>query len=64
MNQGNSGGPLLDRNVRVIGVNTMVYSPDIGAPHAFSIRADLLLEPDQWVCCPDGRVLLSKVARN
>lgn len=64
LNQGNSGGPLLDRNGRVIGINTMVYSPEIGAPHAFSIRADLLLEPDQWVCCPDSRVLLSKVERD
>jgi S1-C subfamily serine protease len=62
MNQGNSGGPLLDRNGHVIGVNTKVDSPAIGAPHAFSIRADFLLQPDQWVCCPDGRGLLSKVA--
>lgn len=64
MNQGSSGGPLLDRHGCVIGVNTMVYCPDIGAPHAFSIRADFLLEPEQWVCCPDGWVLLSKVERN
>jgi S1-C subfamily serine protease len=62
MNQGNSGGPLLDRNGCVVGINTKVNSPAIGAPHAFSIRADFLLQPDQWVCCPGGRELLSKVA--
>jgi len=61
INQGNSGGPLLDKNSRVIGVNTLVLSPKVGAPHAFAIRADLLLELDDWICSPAAQRLLEKV---
>jgi len=62
ISQGNSGGPLLDHDGRVIGVNTSLSSPKVGSPKAFSIRADLLLQPDQWQCCPDSRRLLGRIA--
>jgi hypothetical protein len=54
----------LDSNGRVIGVNTALFSPEVGSPKAFSIRADLLLQPHQWECSPDGRRLLGHVTAN
>ncbi|MEM1266258.1 MAG: Do family serine endopeptidase [Pseudomonadota bacterium] len=41
INRGNSGGPLLDLNGRVIGVNTMIYSPSGGSVGlGFAIPSD------------------------
>ena len=41
INPGNSGGPLLDSSTRLIGVNTMIYSPSgASAGIGFSIPVD------------------------
>ena len=41
INPGNSGGPLIDSNGRLIGVNTMIYSPSgASAGIGFSIPVD------------------------
>lgn len=43
INPGNSGGPLLDSSRRLIGVNTMIYSPSGGsAGIGFSIPVDVV----------------------
>lgn len=43
INPGNSGGPLLDSSSRLIGVNTMIYSPSGGsAGIGFSIPVDVV----------------------
>ena len=42
MNRGNSGGPLIDRNGRVIGINTAMFSPTGGSIGiGFAISASL-----------------------
>ena len=55
INRGNSGGPMLDMNGRVIGVNTAIYSPSGGSigigfaiPSAVAktIVSELMQEPD------------------
>ena len=41
INPGNSGGPLLDSRGRLIGVNTMIYSPSgVSSGIGFAIPAD------------------------
>lgn len=46
INPGNSGGPLLDSSSRLIGVNTMIYSPSgASAGIGFSIPVDVV----NWV---------------
>jgi len=46
INPGNSGGPLLDSSHRLIGVNTMIYSPSgASAGIGFSIPVDVV----SWV---------------
>ncbi len=43
INKGNSGGPLFDRNGRVIGINTAIFSPraEINAGIAFAVPSNL-----------------------
>ena len=41
INPGNSGGPLLDSRGRLIGVNTMIYSPSgVSSGIGFAIPSD------------------------
>ena len=43
---GNSGGPLVSRDGKVVGVNTMIVKPEVGPSMAFAVRADLVLSPN------------------
>jgi len=41
INQGNSGGPIIDLNGEVVGINTAIYAPDgVSAGVGFAIPAD------------------------
>lgn len=45
INPGNSGGPLLDSSGRLIGVNTMIYSPSgVSAGIGFAVPVDIVSE--------------------
>lgn len=61
LNPGNSGGPLLNRRGQIIGINTWISSPSIGAAKAFSIRADLLAHPDDFEGTEEAMTLLARV---
>mgnify|MGYP002624120057 CR=1 FL=1 len=60
---GNSGGPLIDRSGRVIGVNTRIIDPAAGQSLAFATRADLVLDADAWDFHQDIDDLLSRIPR-
>ena len=48
INRGNSGGPLMDQNGYVIGVNTITIDPTEGQSLGFAIRADIVLDRMAW----------------
>jgi len=48
INHGNSGGPLMDQEGYVIGVNTITINPTEGQSLGFAIRADIALDRVAW----------------
>ena len=61
INPGNSGGPLINRRGDIVGVNTMMISPEHGQSLAFAFRADLLRDREQWQYLMDVSGLLARV---
>jgi S1-C subfamily serine protease len=60
---GNSGGPLVSRDGKIVGVNTMVISPEHGQSLGFAIRADYLLDQASWRFVSDITDLLGRVKK-
>lgn len=62
INHGNSGGPLFNEEGRVIGVNTFILRKDFAEGIAFAIRADFVMEPNNWDCREDVSDLVERVS--
>lgn len=60
---GNSGGPLVDRDGDVVGVNTKVIDREHAQGLAFAVRADLLFDRTEWQFSSDVSDLLDRVPR-
>ena len=61
INPGNSGGPLIYRRGDIVGVNTMMISPEQGQSLSFAFRADLLRDRERWRFLTDVDGLLDRV---
>lgn len=60
---GNSGGPLINRQGRVLGVNTRTVDPTAGQSLSFATRADFVLDAGAWRFERDVDSLLAKIPR-
>ena len=56
INRGNSGGPLIDRNGEVVGINSWILSASGGAWET------KLSDVARWCCVPGGRIQSSSTA--
>jgi S1-C subfamily serine protease len=61
INHGNSGGPLVNEQRQVIGVNTLNFDPGEGPSYGFALRADLVLQTDKWNYLTDVSDLLRSI---
>jgi S1-C subfamily serine protease len=66
INHGNSGGPLIGRDWRVLGVNTGILRHESGSDDSvegvgFAVRADLVRMPEKWTYRPDVTDLLRAI---
>jgi len=62
VNRGNSGGPLVNQEGEIVGVNTVVVKPEEGQSLAFAFRADFVFERGQWNYDQDVSDLISRIA--
>lgn len=60
---GNSGGPLIDKNGDVVGVNTRTVDPAEGQSLSFAVRADVVLNAGAWRFEQDVDDLLASIER-
>ena len=58
INSGNSGGPLIDERLRVIGVNTLTVRHDVAHGLGFAIRADIATDATAWDLSDDTAELM------
>jgi S1-C subfamily serine protease len=63
INQGNSGGPLMDQEGYVIGVNTMTIRPTEGQSLGFAIRADVILDRMAWTYAKSVSDLVEQIGQ-
>ena len=61
INHGNSGGPLINRQGKVVGVNTSTIDPNEGYGIGFATRADLVHERNVWDFSIDVSDLLRQI---
>ncbi len=60
---GNSGGPLIDQDGRILGVNTKTVDPSEAQSLGFAVRADLVFEPSAWSFSSDVSNLIGRIGR-
>jgi S1-C subfamily serine protease len=63
INPGSSGGPLINRAGRIIGVNTLVVDPTRGQALGFAVRADLARDRDRWTFTLDVADLIEALPK-
>ncbi len=63
ISRGNSGGPLVNQDGFVVGVNTKVFDPSLAQSLGFAVRADLVFDREKWVYFQDVSDLLARVQR-
>lgn len=63
ISRGNSGGPLINEKGYILGVNTRIVDPSEAESLGFAIRADLVLDEEQWTYSDDVRDLVKRIER-
>ena len=61
INHGNSGGPLVNRQGRVVGVNTLTFGPLGAQGIGFAVRADIAIQSSEWTYSMDIDDLMRRI---